>query len=86
MVYTAMLFTNPVKSCESCPKNASGVSQTALSSIKSDEESGRLCFGLGLAQAEDTVTGLPLTAFLQQGYALKAFEDIAFRGRGRGRS
>jgi hypothetical protein len=86
MVYTAILFTNPVKSCESCPKNASAVSQTALSSTKSVEESGRLRFGLGLAQAEDAVTGHPLTTLLQQGYALEALEDIAFRGRGRGRS
>ena len=33
---------------------------------------------LGLAQTSDTVARLPLAAFLEQGHALKALENVAF--------
>ena len=35
-------------------------------------------FGFGLAQTGDTVARLPLGAFLEQGHALKALENVAF--------
>jgi hypothetical protein len=44
----------------------------------------RLGFRLGLAQASDAVAGLPLAAFLEQGNALEALEDISFCAGGAG--
>jgi len=53
-------------------KNAQGLNaMTAPDGVKSS-------FAFGLAKPGDAVAWLPLTAFLEQFQALKAFEDVSF--------
>src|SRR5438067_3109287 len=46
----------------------------------------RLRFRLGLAQAGDAIARFPLAAFLEQGDALEALEDVTIGAGGAGRA
>jgi hypothetical protein len=56
------------------------------SAIRRAARHGSGCARLGLAQAGDTVAGLPLAAFLENLNALEAFQDIALAAQRGGRA